>query len=202
MKLYKYNKYIQKSFVLTKVFRQKELGFTKILEEIREGFLSERGRKLLSRCGKKSTIDGVIPTKLFAINKYVEATNDEELRKLKGKAYIYDALDTGDESLQKFLSTECTAPSKLILKEGCQVVLLRNLSVETGLCNGTRGVVTSFVKSEDVESFSEYYPVVKFLVKSGTVEIAVKEEVWLVEEKNKSAQRIQIPLKLVLFNYI
>jgi len=41
-------------------------------------------------------------------------------------------------------------PHELTLKEGCIVILLRNLDVSLGLCNGTRLRVDKIKKDENV----------------------------------------------------
>ena len=51
----------------------------------------------------------------------------------------------------KQLQKNCQAPGSLVLKVGAQVMLLKNLSVTSGLVNGTRGVIDSFVKDSNVE---------------------------------------------------
>jgi ATP-dependent exoDNAse (exonuclease V) alpha subunit len=50
-------------------------------------------------------------------------------------------------------------PETLKLRVGCRVMLLRNISVSTGLCNGRTGVVTSFSRMG--------YPVVRFDKRTG-----------------------------------
>lgn len=42
------------------------------------------------------------------------------------------------------LQNTCPAKSKIELKVGCQVILMKNLRVAQGLCNGSRGVVVKF----------------------------------------------------------
>ena len=58
------------------------------------------------------------------------------------------------------LSRSCNAPSQLHLKCGAQVMLLKNLDVERGLVNGSRGVVTSFRRSP---GGAEELPVVRWV---------------------------------------
>lgn len=192
-----WNETIQKSFVLSKVFRQKEMGLTNILAEIREGVLSQKAIKLLSKCGSNANCNDIKPTRLFALNKYVEQTNLNFLNQINSKLYTFNAVDNGDDYLIKYLKSECNAQDILQLKIGCQVVLLRNLDVSEGLCNGSRGVIIRFEKGTGEGLTYPFYPIVRFKSKNkGTKEIVVKEELWTVEDKGRVAIRAQLPLKL------
>ena len=62
----------------------------------------------------------------------------------------YKAIDEGQDVYLKQLQKNCQAPAVLPLKVGAQVMLLKNLSVEAGLVNGSRGVVDSFMKDKEV----------------------------------------------------
>ena len=105
----------------------------------------------------------IIPTKyilhglnkdirLFAYNESVDNYNMTALNKLPSEPVEYKANDEGRDIYLKQLQKNCQAPSILTLKVGAQVMLLKNLSVGTGLVNGTRGVVDSFVKDVNVYS--------------------------------------------------
>lgn len=88
--------------------------------------------------------------RLFAYNESVDHYNLAALEKLPSEAVEYKAMDEGTDVYLKQLQKNCQAPTSLILKKGAQVMLLKNLSVATGLVNGTRGVVDSFVKDANV----------------------------------------------------
>ena len=105
----------------------------------------------------------IIPTKyilhglnkenrLFAYNESVDNYNMNALNRLPSEPVEYKANDEGRDIYLKQLQKNCQAPSILTLKVGAQVMLLKNLSVGTGLVNGTRGVVDSFVKDVNVYS--------------------------------------------------
>lgn len=93
------------------------------------------------------------------------------------------------------LNKSCQAPSRLVLKRGAQVMLVKNLAVSEGLVNGCRGVVTSFSKKSEAE---QALPVVAFTTAKG-VKRQVLERVEFNVEAGASvvASRVQLPLKLV-----
>jgi ATP-dependent DNA helicase PIF1 len=74
---------------------------------------------------------------------------------------------------------------ELVLAVGAQVMLVANISVETGLANGSRGVVTGF--KDDLT------PLVKFMHSSVSIEVG--QYLWKLED-NEGISRSQIPLKL------
>ena len=88
----------------------------------------------------------VSPTKLFAFNDSVDAYNARALEQLPaGDTVEFRARDEGVEPHLRQLQKNCQAPAVLVLRPGAQVMLLKNLDVEAGLVNGTRGVVEDFV---------------------------------------------------------
>ncbi|EFO96653.1 hypothetical protein CRE_02649 [Caenorhabditis remanei] len=88
--------------------------------------------------------------------------NEYILDKLNGELREFASIDTADKDNAlnvdpAIFATETPAgmpPHRLRLKVGAQIVLLRNLSVEAGLCNGTRLTIVSF--GEDVRFFIIY----------------------------------------------
>ncbi|VDK42808.1 unnamed protein product [Cylicostephanus goldi] len=78
--------------------------------------------------------------------------NEEALCRLPGEIKEYKSIDevTSDEYCEystEFLNSLSPAglpPHNLRLKKGAIVILLRNLNVKKGLCNGTRLIVTHF----------------------------------------------------------
>jgi len=184
-----------KNFVLEKVYRQEDMAFVAMLAEIRQGKCSEKTRSLLndkaleSFSGIKATDDGIIPTKLYATNRQVRGENKLELEKIETEARSFTASDVGDKFFIGMLQKNCTAMAELQLKVGAQVVLIKNLDVELGLCNGSRGVVDSFTSAEEgkmpVVLFANGH---KMVIGPGEWEIKVDGEV--------KARRTQVPLLL------
>jgi len=76
----------------------------------------------------------------------------------------------------------CPALEVLELKIGAQVVLLRNLAVEQGLCNGARGVVTAFASQNR-------FPIVRFAT---GVQVAVCPEKFTLKVRLVMMSRIAL----------
>jgi ATP-dependent DNA helicase PIF1 len=151
---------------LTQVFRQEAGRLVRCLEAVRRGavvpggeahalFATELSRALPARA------DGVEPTRLYARNRDVDATNASRLAELTTERRVFAACDsvtprngTSREKLradgffgkrfnQVLVERECAAPELLELAVGAQVMLTANL-VPGLLANGSRGVVIGF----------------------------------------------------------
>ena len=129
-----------------------------------------------------------------------------ELQKLRGEEQTYYAAD--DEGgyapgSANGMLKNMSAPPLLTLKIGAQVMLLKNLDTEGGLCNGSRGVVTGFMPFSDArhQGDKEYslpagwarntqVPVVTFAGPEGPdsgncEEISIYPATWEVKESDK-----------------
>ncbi|EFO87587.1 hypothetical protein CRE_05635 [Caenorhabditis remanei] len=119
--------------------------------------------QFVERAGDKALADWVFPdvnkieeTKTAALltidNKTALRMNDFILDKLDGVVRTFFSTDTSDKttgftadvSVFQTVTPSGMPPHRLRLKVKAQVVLLRNLSVEQGLCNGTRLTVEAF----------------------------------------------------------
>lgn len=166
--------------MLKKIFRQADEEFIRILSDIRVGILTPEGKKRLDAC-KIDQSDGIEPTRLYPHRRSVEDENQKRLAQLPGNALKYTAHDSGEVHLLKGI----IAPDVLILKVGAQVVYLKN---DSGLVNGSRGVVTGFIKPE-----GKPWPIVNF----GKRCIIVKSVDFTVEVNRVIlANRRQLPLML------
>ena len=92
---------------------------------------------------------------LTTTNAGVKMLNDEALKMLNGdekKCYSVDKCADGEEAAcwsPEFLNTVLISgmpPHVLPIKKGCPLMCLRNLDAQSGLCNGTRLIVTNFSK--------------------------------------------------------
>lgn len=81
---------------------------------------------------------------------YTYASNDElYLYDRDDKCIVINANDIQDKPLSKYdliylkkFNEDCKAPQILELKEGCRVMLLKNLNIKGGLVNGSCGTIT------------------------------------------------------------
>jgi len=191
-----WNKCVDEIIYLTEIFRQENKEFQKCLSEIRVGKLSYETIQLLK--SRKNAIlqndFGILPTKIYALNKDVDAENEKEIQKLLIKNpelqfYEYNSeytiLKKCSQNFEEKIKKNCNAPSKLELCIGAQVMLLYNMDLEAKLANGSRGVVVNFI--DDL-------PVVKFLTGEERI---VDYHIWKIEENGVEVLNItQIPLRI------
>lgn len=189
-----WNKCIDITVYLKKILRQKNIHFQYILNLIRIGNInSEVKETLLSRVNKNlDNPYGIKPTKLFCINSDIERINNNELNKLKKKGqYIKDYLIQINLKYKSNLSFDqicklSNLPKNLNLTEGCQVMLLTNLNLDSELVNGSRGIIKTFSENG--------LPIVTFL-NNMTIEIEYKNIDIVIDDKIIGTIK-QIPLKL------
>jgi ATP-dependent DNA helicase PIF1 len=193
-----WNKCIDHTIYLTEIMRQKDIEFQTVLNEIRFGIVSDKGKRLLSSRIKKNLMNdlGIRPTRIYTTNESVDVLNSNELDKLNLSEnyfeYDMDLLFTDtnltardrDNYTEKF-AKNCIAPINLKLCLGAQVMLLYNLSVDEGLVNGSRGIVVEFI---------ENIPVVQFL---NGIRKLIDVYSWEVKDgEDLICYLTQIPLKL------
>ena len=185
---------IDKTIYLDEIIRQGDVTYQNCLNNIRLGIITKKDRNLLDRQIGKNLENslGIKPTKLFAINYDVDMINNMELDNLAEDGrqfYEYEMktiLYSKNKSIISKFKKNCSAPELLQLCKGAQVMLLINLSVQDGLANGSRGVITGFT-SEDL-------PIVRFL--NGKEQI-IENYTWEVKENGKKILTAeQIPLKV------
>ena len=157
--------------VLTEVFRQSDQKFVEVLNAIRQGKGEEAITFLSNNCMRPlPDDDGIKPTELYPYNKDVDEINNKEIKKLAGADVISIAADSTQVLNYRKLSLvdareaeaklkkdsfwrDCLAAEVITLKEGAQVMLVRNLDLTSDdgmLVNGSRGVVTGFATKEEV----------------------------------------------------
>ena len=102
--------------------------------------------KLVATASNAIEKNGIKATKLFTHREDVDQMNQRELASLPGKEKHFWGEDS-DPSAEQSVNGLCPVPKELILKVGAQVMLAKNISVQEGLVNGARGVITGFEAS-------------------------------------------------------
>ncbi|KAJ8462879.1 hypothetical protein ONZ45_g17775 [Pleurotus djamor] len=82
----------------------------------------------------------------------VDEENRRRLAELPSSTFVYDSVDGGSGADAWKHLLNITAPSRLELKEGAQVMLLKNIAAGDGLVNGSIGMVISFHTPFDLVS--------------------------------------------------
>ncbi len=136
-----------KSVILTELIRQKDDNKLQlILEEIRNGKITDETLEILK--GLKTTTfenTDIKPTRLYPVNVNVDKINTNEFARLvkknKGKIVEYKAIATKGDKTDAYHVT---------LTIGAQIMVIRNISIENRLFNGTRGVVVDLKETSVV----------------------------------------------------
>lgn len=174
---------------LKTVFRQRDAAFLKVLEDVRHGYITSESASILrTRVGadlSKFAGGKIKPTRLRAHRETVARENEAELMKLTGEGMKSTAIDTADsDAYLAMLQNNCQAPDVLYMRVGAQVLLLRNLDVSAGLCNGAAGVIVGFENGQ---------PRVEF----ASTTLSVEKIDWEIKVgKDVVARRWQFPLIL------
>jgi ATP-dependent DNA helicase PIF1 len=179
-----------KNCLLKKLVRQDadpELG--EVLNLIRKG--KNFDESFFSECINAEPDD--THTRIFGINVEVDSYNKKKIDQIDSKLKSYMAYDNGPPKYKDFFDKNCLAPTLLEIKQGCRVMLLCNLDLEAGLCNGSVGTIVGF----DFED-----PIVLF---DNDEKRVIQRHEWSVQEQcfennkqtfKKVAWRTQYPLKL------
>lgn len=189
-----WNQCITNTIYLTEIIRQKDIFFQNVLNNVRIGNITKEVKDILNSRLNLKIKNYIKPTKLFSKNVNVDEINNQELdllakdgrqfyeyeMKIKVNPKIYDK----QLAIQKFIK-KSTVPQFLQICVGAQVMLLKNIDLELGLANGTRGVVIDFI--DDI-------PIVRFI---NGEQIPIEYVTWTVEENEQHIlDACQIPLKI------
>jgi ATP-dependent DNA helicase PIF1 len=203
---------------LKTLYRQTDPTYIKVLEDVRSGKLSKetvailKGRTEVQFDEANSIIK---PTKLFPRNADADAVNLAMYSKIKEEEVAYDLrriynmstysetgkpisleylarcsdLSHDDVEKQLNLYTETSNLSNSIkLKKGAVVMCLANLDTESGICNGSQGVITDFATNTG----GQRIPIVKFL---NGITMRIQPKVYQHDDYPKFGVE-QIPLRL------
>ncbi|MET3731319.1 AAA family ATPase [Moheibacter stercoris] len=171
---------------LTEQHRQSENDLNDILNEIRNGEVSQRSIDLLESRIEFHPDEGETETKLFTHNADVDRINQMYLEQIGSATKVFPAVVKGNEILIEMLSRSVLALEKLELKTGAQVMFVKN-NYEMGYVNGTMGRVSGFNDKGNpfVKTFDNEL-------------IEAKPETWAIEDETGKALAsfVQVPLRL------
>lgn len=125
---------------LQHVYRQTDTTFVDILNEVRENRLTANGLAMLNSryCKEEKVLNSEGVIRLTTHNLTANNYNEQRMDSLKGKRYTYEAEITGT-----FPESSYPAEKTLELKNGCQVMFLKNDTQGARYYNGKLGIITS-----------------------------------------------------------
>jgi ATP-dependent exoDNAse (exonuclease V) alpha subunit len=182
---------------LTEVFRQKDQRFVAILNEVREGNISDAAlADLNARVGTVPRGDDRRWVWLCTTNKEAADVNRRCLDALPGEARIYRAGVSGEfEALARRRRSDggsLPAEAELVLKVGARVVFIRNDRYRRWV-NGTTGVVTRLEDEEiDVTTDAGEELTVGFDTWTTYRRVKIDKEV----RREEAGSMSQLPLRL------
>ena len=147
---------------LNKIYRQKEDSFVNLLNKVRNNQMNaddfEDLHLRFDPTFRPSFEDKYIT--LTSHNNQADQINYRELQKLLAQSYTYNAIVEGD-----FPENMYPAEGALVLKEGSQVMFLKNDAIQKRYFNGKIGIITSLGDEE-------------IIVECDGVDISVSQETW------------------------
>lgn len=121
---------------LTKIYRQNEQTFIDLLNNIRQGEVSDDDLSLLNSRKQQQTIGGAIT--LTTHNQKADTINEQELGSLGSKAFRFPAIIENDFPEKSYPTDEV-----LVLKKGARIMFIKNDSgEERKYYNGKMATVT------------------------------------------------------------
>ena len=178
--------------------RQSDPVFQKLLSEVRLGIVTQETQDILKKQVGKVIEGEIRPTKLYSHRTSVEDLNNSSLRSLiKDDNRLVSFASNDEVKTKQMLNSDielqflgrldkaCQGLKQLDLCVGAQVMLIQNLDLQAGLCNGSRGVV---------KAFKDQRPIVKF--RNG-IEVIIQPFMWELRiDEEVSVFRTQLPLIL------
>ena len=146
---------VDDTVLLSQVFRQKDPGLAGFLNQARVGNVTAELEALLKSLAPRPSANVEIqPTRLFARNADADRVNADCLRALQTQQSLrtYKAKDWMVAERFRAVLEACPAPAELQLAVGAQVVLVKNMRDDSGLVNGSRGVVVGFAAGMALEN--------------------------------------------------
>lgn len=161
-----FSKSFDKIINLTKIYRQNDMLFKKLLLNMRKGLITKNSIELLNSKiisedfdKKSNNITRLVPTKNKA-----NTINNYFISQIKDKKYIYkrtykeksdnlseiekiklDLMSENEkESEYNFIKESTLSEENLILKKGTYVMCISNIDLNLGIANGSTGIVVDF----------------------------------------------------------
>ncbi len=158
----------------------------RLLSIMRSGEMTDGDLEDLAERFDATVADGLEPTRLYTHNEDVDRINSVALEKIDAQSFFYEMETQGSVAGIEALKRGCLAPEVVELREGAQVMFVKN-NYEKGYINGSLGTVIAIDKDCG-------YPLVE-LYTGGHV-LATPEE-WVREKDGKRLAMIrQVPLRL------
>jgi ATP-dependent DNA helicase PIF1 len=157
--------------------------FQSILSELRWGKCSKETYTILKSLKNTQFKYGIIPTILFAKNVNVDSINESKYKKLVKNGAEEQTYKSASSASGKAWGSAIKIPDQIELCIGAQVVLSWNMGQDTGLVNGSRGVVIGFTPQG---------PIVKFV----DGQEVIIEKVRITEEEDQHTWVSFMPLRL------
>lgn len=149
---------VEHTIGLHQVFRQKDPVFAGMLNEMREGRLTQSSIQAFQKLSRPLDSDGfTMATELFPTRNEVEAANASRMRQLVGEVKTFEARDGGviqDKAQRDRLLQNCMAPEQIQLKKGAQVMLIKNIDEQ--LVNGSIGTVIGFMSEQTFDRYTHH----------------------------------------------
>lgn len=200
-----------KTIILKDTKRQSDKEFVEALNNVRIDKTSMEDLKVFYKRDYEPTY---MPSKdilqIFGTNADADAYNIKCFNEIEDRTYEYTAKDElylydkdenctiintesiEDTNISKYdliylkrFNEDCKAPLKLELKEGCRVMLLKNLNIKSGLVNGSCGTVNQLTSGSIEITFDN----------GVRTNLAPVEFAFIKEGKTK-IKRTQYPLRL------
>lgn len=152
-----WKKCIQKTILLTKVFRQQDNELIDILNCIRFGEIEQKMIASIKKLEREVKYeDGILPTEIYATRREVDLSNKRQLENLPGDPHTFHAEDIAPKMKLDLLDSAVMAEKTLVLKEDAQVMMLRN-KPDVEVFNGTLGKVLFFTTQRLATKFFEMF---------------------------------------------
>jgi len=164
--------------------RHEDANLLDVLNDIREGEVSEDSMNALRSCYKRNIGNNM--TRLYTHNIDVDRINQETLNSITTAPRTYDAISTGPKTWIEKIYNGSLVQQQLTLKKGAFVMFIKN-NPEKGYINGTLGVV------EDIDALGR--PIVQ--THNGE-EIKVEKNEWTITDNDGTPKGSikQLPLRL------